>query len=140
MKLAKIVSHVLGFLLVFAMSISAADIDENTMAIWLFNESKGNEIADASGRGHNLEIQGSSKWVAGKFGNALYFEEDAFIEYEAHPDLSFEDGMTIELWLNLEDITPQEVVGIPRKENEYVLAVYEQGDGLYVGTCIMARG
>jgi len=41
--------------------------------------------------------------------------------------------MTIEFWLNLDDIAPQTVVGIPRKENEYVVAAYEQGKGFYMG-------
>ncbi|MBD3180831.1 hypothetical protein GF312_00965 [Candidatus Poribacteria bacterium] len=121
------------FMMIFTYSVIAVDIDENTMALWSFNDAKDDIIKDLSGRGHDLEIQGGHEWIAGKFGTALFFEIDAFIEYEAHPDLSFEDGLTIELWLNLEDIDPQEVVGIPRKENEYVLAAYEQGDGFYMG-------
>ncbi len=124
---------ILGCFFISTVSVLAAGVDANTMAIWLFNETTGDDIEDASGRGHNLEVQGGHAWVSGKFGNALYFEDDAFIEYEAHPDLSFEDAMTVELWLNLEGIPPQNVVGIPRKENEYVLAAYEEGDGFYMG-------
>lgn len=114
------------------ISVFAAGVDDNTMAIWLFDEVKGDEISDLSGRGHELEITGNYDWVAGKFGNALHFDIDAFIEQESHEDFSFEDGMTMELWLNLTAITPT-VVGIPRKENEYVLAAYVQGEGFYMG-------
>lgn len=118
---------------VFALSAYAAGVDKNTMAIWLFDETAGNSIKDDSGRQHTLEIKGKYKWITGKFGNALYFNDDAFIEYEAQPDFSFTDGLTIEVWLNLEDITPQNVVGIPRKENEYVFSAYEDGKGFYMG-------
>ena len=138
MKIAsvKLTLIILGCLFIFAVSVFAKGVDKNTMAIWLFDETKGDTVEDLSGRGHNLEVEGSHKWVAGKFGNALYFTQSAFIEYESHPDLSFEKGMTIEFWLNLEDITPQDVVGIPRKEDEYVVAAYEQGDSFYMGPWI----
>ncbi len=129
----KLVLLILECFFISVVSVFAAGVDENTMAIWLFNETKGDTIEDASGRGHNLKVEGGHKWVTGKFGNALHFDQDAFVEYKSHPDLSFENGLTIELWLNLEDIAPQNVVGIPRKENEYVLAAYEQGDGFYMG-------
>ncbi|MFQ6041489.1 MAG: LamG domain-containing protein [Candidatus Poribacteria bacterium] len=121
---------------VLAFFVFAKGVDKNTMAIWMFDETKGDTVEDLSGRGHNLKVEGSHKWVAGKFGNALYFTQSAFVEYKSHPDLSFEDGMTIEFWLNLEDITPQNVVGIPRKESEYVVAAYEQGNGFYMGPWI----
>ena len=114
------------------VSVFAAGVDDNTMVIWLFDETGGNDVIDISGREHDLEITGGHDWVAGKFGNALHFDIDAFIEQESHPDFSFENELTIELWLNLEAITPT-VVGIPRKENEYVLAAYVDGGGFYMG-------
>jgi len=130
---SRLTLFVLGYLFVSAVSGFAKGADKNTMAIWLFNETKGDTVQDLSGRGHNLKVEGTHKWVDGKFGKALSFTESAFIEYESHEDLCFKDGMTIEFWLNLEDVTPQEVVGIPRKENEYVIAAYEQGNGFYMG-------
>ena len=130
--LVKVTLFILVCFSISTVSVFAAGVDDNTMAIWLFDETKGSDIADISGREHDLEITGGHDWVAGKFGNALNFDIDAFIEQESHPDFSFEDGLTMELWLNLTAITPS-VVGIPRKENEYVLAAYVDGEGFYMG-------
>ena len=131
---------VLGCFFVSSIYSFAKGPDENTMAIWLFNETKGNTVQDVSGNGHKLDVEGDHEWVSGTFGNALYFTQNAFVEYKSHPDLSFKNGMTIEFWLNLDDITPQTVVGIPRKEDEYVVAAYEQGKGFYMGPYVNNGG
>jgi len=137
MKIASVRNlTIIACFFVFAVSVFGKGVDDNTMAIWLFDETKGDIAEDLSGRGHNLEVQENHKWVDGKFGKALYFTQSAFVEYESHPDLSFEKGMTIEFWLNLDKIAPQTVVGIPRKESEYVVAAYEQGNGFYMGPWI----
>ena len=136
MTIVKFVVVVFSGILIGAMSGFAIDIDKNTMAIWFFDETKGNVVEDISGRGHDLKVEGNNKWVKGKFGNALHFGDNTFIEHKSHPDFSFKNGMTIELWLNLQDIAPQNVVGIPRKESEYVVAAYEQGKGFYMGPWI----
>ena len=131
---------ILSCLFTLTLLSTAKEIDENTMALWSFNESKGNVIPDLSGRGHNLEIEGKFKWVQGKFGSALWFSEDAFVEYKTHPDLSFDNGMSFEFWLNIEEITPQTVVGIPRKENEYVSAFRQEDNGWWVDSYINNGG
>ena len=70
-------------------SVWAKEIDQNTMSLWTFDESKGNTTADLSENGHNLKIEGKSKWIKGKFGNALWFDKDAFVAH--NPGKAIED-------------------------------------------------
>ena len=46
------------FLLIFLtdLSFSAKDIDANTIALWTFDEAKGNTAAALSKKGHNLKV------------------------------------------------------------------------------------
>jgi len=126
----------LSCLLTLTSNGAAKEIDKNTMALWAFDESKGNIIPDLSERGHNLEIEGKFKWVKGKLGSALWFSENAFVEYKTHPDFSFDNDMSFEFWINIEAITPQTVVGIPRKESEYVSAFRQEPNGWWVDSYI----
>ena len=102
------------FLLIFLtdLSFSAKDIDANTIALWTFDEAKGNTAADLSKKGHNLKVEGKSKWVKDKFGNALWFDKGAFVAH--NPGKA---------------IVPQTVFGLPRKEGEYVSAFRQEAKG-----------
>ena len=133
------------FLLIFVadLSFSAKDIDANTIALWTFDEAKGNTAADLSEKGHNLKVEGKSKWVKGKFGNALWFDKDAFVAHnpgKAIDDFSFENAFSFEFWINIEAIVPQTVFGLPRKEGEYVSAFRKEAKGWWVDSYINNGG
>ncbi|MDE0636153.1 MAG: LamG domain-containing protein [Candidatus Poribacteria bacterium] len=50
--------------------------DENTVAIWLFEEGDGEVVEDASQNGHAGEIIGTLEWVETEFGTGLKFPGD----------------------------------------------------------------
>ena len=54
-------------ILISGISAEAA-VDENTVAVWLFEEGAGKVAKDASGNGHDGEFAGNPKWVKAKFG------------------------------------------------------------------------
>jgi len=56
---------VLGCFFVSSIYGYAKGVDANTMAIWFFDETKGNTAQDSSGKGHNLKIESDHKWVSG---------------------------------------------------------------------------
>ena len=59
--------------------ISAANVLEDALVgAWLFDENQGGTAKDASGNGHDGDIQGA-KWVQGKIGTALEFDGDGNI-------------------------------------------------------------
>ncbi len=54
-----------------------AAVDENTVAVWLFEEGAGQVVKDASGNGNHGTFAGNPKWVKGKFGTGLEFPGDS---------------------------------------------------------------
>ena len=68
-----------------------AEIDPQTIvAIWTFDEGKGDIAGDFSGNGHDGKIPDKVKWVTGKFDTALEFDGSAMVEVEHHDDLNLE--------------------------------------------------
>ena len=63
----------LGLLVTNARS----EIDKHTIAVWLFEEGKGNKVEDVSGNGHDGKLTGKPKWVGSKFGKGLSLPGDA---------------------------------------------------------------
>jgi len=86
----------------FAM---AAEIDENTVALWLFDEGSGNVVKDSSANGNDGKIF-EAEWVPGKFGDALKFDGIAgkadYVEVPGSASLEITEALTIEVWVNIE--------------------------------------
>ena len=59
---------------------------------------------DASGNGNDGEIDGGSKWVKGKFGDAIELDPTAFVLLQVsdslHGDIFKADPFTISAWIN----------------------------------------
>lgn len=59
---------------------------------------------DATGNDNHGEITGGSKWVKGKFGDAIELDAAAYVEMQAsdslHGDLFKADPFTISAWIN----------------------------------------
>lgn len=83
-----------------------AAVDENTVAVWLFEEGAGEVVKDASGNGHDGDFEGSPKWVKGKFGTGLEFPGDSsgYVVVESTKKLELEE-LSIEAWVKVEEAT-----------------------------------
>lgn len=94
-----------GAILIGSGRVDAA-VDENTVAIWLFEEGAGKVVKDASGNGHDGKFAGSPKWVKGKFGTGLEFPGDAggYIVVDSTKKLELEE-LSIEAWVKVEEST-----------------------------------
>ena len=92
-------------ILLCSMSANAA-VDENTVAVWLFEEGAGKTVKDASGNGHDGEFAGSPKWVKAKFGAGLEFPGDAggYVVVDSTKELELET-LSIEAWVKVEEAT-----------------------------------
>lgn len=59
---------------------------------------------DATGNDNHGEITGGSKWVKGKFGDAIELEPAAYVEMQVsdslHGDIFKADPFTISAWIN----------------------------------------
>jgi hypothetical protein len=74
-------------------------VDNNTAALWHFNEGSGSTVHDETGM-NNGAIFGAA-WTDGRFGNALNF--DGYDDYVVVPDdnsLDITSQGTLEAWIN----------------------------------------
>ena len=62
---------------VLGARVCAAQVSmEDVLAIWMFDEGKGDTVEDASGNDHTGMTAGDPEWVEGKFNSALSFDGD----------------------------------------------------------------
>ena len=110
----------IGVLFIIGLSVSStyAKIDpETAVGIWLFEEKKGNEVEDSSGKGHNGMIQGPTKWVEGKFGEALEFAGGNSVSIPDDDAFNFGEkkSFTVVFWFSFEN--PQDWNRLVRERN-----------------------
>lgn len=84
-------------LFVFAMCVSLYAAEKGLVGYWKFDEGKDKKAKDVSGKGNDGEIT-DGKWISGKFGYALQFEEGG-VDCGTDPSLSITDAITIEVWI-----------------------------------------
>ena len=98
--------NIVWLCLLFASVTAFAAVDENTVAVWLFEEGAGKVVKDASGNGHDAKFAGSPKWVKAKFGTGLEFPGDAggYLIVESTKKLELET-LTVEAWVKVKEAT-----------------------------------
>ena len=97
----------------------SADLLDDAVGIWLFDEGKGGVAADTSGNGNDGAITGA-KWAEGKFGGALEFEPPHVVTVEASDSLNFKDQMTIATWVYMNKGVSDTAI---RRNGSYLLEV-----------------
>jgi hypothetical protein len=85
-------------------SVEAIGGPTPTSAWWKFDEESGSSAADSSvnnntGTLYNMD---DSDWIAGKFGNALEFDENDYVIVPAHSSMSFGTGsFSVAYWIKV---------------------------------------
>jgi len=97
-KLICLVTFVLVLSMIPTRSASAAD--PNLLGWWKLDEGSGTTAYDSSGNGNDGTLNGDPQWVAGKYGGALDFDGDDYVQL---PDMGNHEAVTIELWWKLLD-------------------------------------
>ena len=93
---------ILLFVGLIAQPLLSVNIDDDLVAYWAFNETKGDTASDSSENGHDGMLIGDPQWVDGYYGGGLEFdqvEDEVNIPY--HADLNPE-VFTICAWANVE--------------------------------------
>ena len=109
---------IIGSLCVVVNPLSAELLDD-AVGIWLFDEGKGNTAADTSGNGNDGAITGA-KWAEGKFGGALEFEPPHVVTVEPSDSINFKDQMTIATWVYMNKGVSDTAI---RRNGSYLLEV-----------------
>ncbi len=100
----------------------SAELLDDAVGIWLFDEGKGGVAADTSGNGNDGAITGA-KWAEGKFGGALEFEPPHVVRVEPSDSLNFKDQMTIATWVYMNKGISDTAI---RRNGSYLLEVQSQ--------------
>ena len=100
------VSATIIALIWMAMPNVYAAVDEHTIALWLFDEDRGDRVMDSSGNGHNGVFEGSPEWVDAKYDSGLRFPGDAsgYVVVQSSPLFEVEQ-LTIEGLIKVEEGT-----------------------------------
>lgn len=109
---------IVGGLCIAAHPLSAELLDD-AVGIWLFDEGKGGVAEDTSGNGNDGAITGA-KWVEGKFGGALEFEPPHVVTVEPSDSINFKDQMTIATWVYMNKGVSDTAI---RRNGSYLLEV-----------------
>ena len=73
---------------------------DSAIAVWLFDEGRGETARDLSGNGHKATLQDGAQWADGKFGSGLSFDgQNDYVSIGESPDWDLGSGdFTIMLW------------------------------------------
>ena len=92
-----------------ATYVCDAKIDPATsVAVWLFDEGRGNTANDASGNGNDGTLKNGPTWVEGRFGNALEFDgTDDYVDVADNDALSGANDkqLTVVAWFKTTKIS-----------------------------------
>ena len=93
-----------GLLLMVGLSfgLSSERAGAKVIGAWLFDEGSGDSAKDSSGNGVDGVLIGDPEWVDGKFGKALKFDPNKYVDFP--PPLSekmiLEGDFTCMAWMN----------------------------------------
>jgi len=90
----------LALCLFLTSAANAADPD--LAAYWKFDDGSGTTAFDSSGNGNEGVFVGDPKWVAGKFGGALEFNGDDYVNCGNGASLQIRDQITITFWFKVQ--------------------------------------
>ncbi|HLY75815.1 MAG TPA: LamG domain-containing protein, partial [Planctomycetota bacterium] len=78
-------------------------LDPDLVAWWTFEEGSGDQVLDATGKGHDAKLVGSAQWVEGKIGGGMRFASPGpTLRVEDAPDLRIPGDLTLALWMKKE--------------------------------------
>ena len=93
-----------GFAVVIGLSLSVGYriADAGVVGAWLFDEGSGDVAKDSSGNGIDGVLTGGPEWVAGKFGSALKFEDNKYVDFPppTPEPLIIDQDITFMAWVN----------------------------------------
>ena len=103
----------------------------DAVASYSFSEGTGTLTVDGSGVGNDGTIHGAT-WTDGKVGNGLHFDGiNDWVEVADDPSLDLLDQITVEAWVNLDDLTDGGIIGKYDNWAEYNYCLWFEGGILY---------
>jgi hypothetical protein len=111
---------------------SFAELDPETcVGVWLFDEGEGDIAADSSGEGNDGQLMRDPAWVDGKFGSALEFGSNKYVDCGDDESLSITKTITVQAWVEFGGSPSSAIIiskyGLSGSGLSYMLVI--NGDG-----------
>jgi hypothetical protein len=90
-------------------SVGKAIKDESLVLYLSFDEGKGEISKDLTGHGNDATLKKDARWTDGKYGKAVLLDgEDDYVVCEHDESLNIIDAVTVEAWVNPQELPPTE--------------------------------
>lgn len=141
-KMRLLLSYAAFLFLIFGMvSYATADLADDLVVYFTFDNVKGKRVLDESGNGLDAEVIENTKFVEGKYGNAVHITrrtEDC-VNVPTADKLEIDDAITMMAWVYHEDWTGSSSQWFDKGtysegfKNSYGMVVFGEGHPAVIG-------
>lgn len=135
----RIAFYLLSVTFIFALPFVSDAIKDNAMVLYLsFDEGKGKDVEDLSGKGNDGTLEGDVKWMQnGKIESAVFFNEQVqqgVVAVKASNSLAITESLTMEVWVYPESIGDYRNVRGQADPHTYYLSIHQGKPSVWVGS------
>ena len=124
---------------IFALPFVSDAIKDNAMVLYLsFDEGKGKDVEDLSGKGNDGTLEGDVEWMQnGKIRSAVFFNEQVqqgVVAVKASNSLAITKSLTMEVWVHPESIGDYRNVRGQADPHTYYLSIHQGKPSVWIGS------
>ena len=134
----RIVVYILSAAFICTCSLLTEAIEDDAMVLYYsFDEGKGKEIEDLSGKGNHGTLEGDAKWEKdGKVNSGVFFNEQiqkGVVAAEASDSLAITKNLTMEVWVYPENTGDYRNVRGQAGPHTYYLSIHQNKPSVWMG-------
>lgn len=135
----RIAFYLLSAAFIFTLPLVSSAIKDNAMVLYLsFDEGKGKDVEDLSGKGNDGTLEGDVKWMQnGKIKSAVFFNEQVqqgVVAVKASNSLAITKSLTMEVWVYPESIGDYRNVRGQADPHTYYLSIHQGKPSVWIGS------
>lgn len=133
-----IVSYILSVVFIFAFPFMIQAVEDDAMVLYFsFDEGKGKDVEDLSGKENHGTLEGDAKWEKnGKINSGVFFNEQiqkGVVAVEASDSLTITKSLTIEVWVYPESVGDYRNVRGQAGPHTYYLSIHQGRPSVWLG-------
>ena len=134
----QIVIYILSVIFIFAFLFRTEAIEDDAMVIYFsFDEGKGKDVEDLSGKENHGTLEGDAKWEKnGKINSGVFFNEQiqkGVVAVEASDSLTITKSLTMEVWVYPESVGDYRNVRGQAGPHTYYLSIHQGRPSVWLG-------
>ena len=133
-----IVFYILSAALILIFPFGSEAIEDDAMVLYYsFDEGKGKDIEDLSGKENHSTLEGDAKWEKnGKINSGVFFNEQiqkGVVAAEASDSLAITKSLTMEVWVYPESVGDYRNVRGQAGPHTYYLSIHQGKPSVWMG-------